>query len=185
MESDAGGIVTVAQAVQQREGMRNPRKGLLLTSAVHSRKGQDDRHPEGKQLRWRKQPAQRGCVLCCSEPRRWYSPAVSSRSETKQKHSAAPANTTLTSLGTQKRDSSTSPSPLGLIHFFWHFKISKSHHEQWVTAREMWDRSSPEGRTGAVEWVTHLHPVTAIPAHPSVQLGRSPALAWLFAAVPH
>lgn len=49
MESDAGGIVTLAQAVQQRGVMRNPKQGLLLTSAVHFRKGQDERHPEGKQ----------------------------------------------------------------------------------------------------------------------------------------
>lgn len=42
-------------------------------------------------------------MLCCFEHGGWYSPAVTSRFETKQKCSAVPCNTTFTSLGTSKK----------------------------------------------------------------------------------
>lgn len=121
--------------------MRNPKKGLWLTSGVCFRKGQDERHPEGKH--WEGEAAcSEGC--CAVLALLWAGDGPAQLLEADLKPNRSALQCPAASLGQAWEHPNKVPPPVGLMHFSWRFKTLKSHHGKWVMPREMrsrlWER---------------------------------------------
>lgn len=83
-------------------------------------------------------------TLRCSEHGRWYSPAVASRFETKQRCSVVPCNTIFTSLGTSKAGFITAGADkCSLTYIKSPSQLMRG--SKWVMPRETWSSPSSEG----------------------------------------